>query len=325
MSSNLFGATVPAQVSLSDGVSLNLGTRFTPSVDGTITHGRYYMPTTNSGVAHQIAVYRVSTQALLGSASFPAVPVFNAWNTVAFASPIPVSAGVEYIVVCFCPSHYVHTAAYGWPFTSGDLTASATNGWFEVNPAPTYPSTASPGAGSYFADVIFEPAGGGGTTSVTSTVDLRWAVRNRITKTLDLRWVVQSDAAPVSTVSRRATGSLAEWRTQCRLTKAFIAAAPSDIILLRRTRTPDGAGGTEVGSPVPVETQRMRLLPQEDGATARTTADGESATPEYMLMAEHDCDMARFDEFTMDGRRYQVVYIDDRHYEVKGEVIYLGN
>jgi hypothetical protein len=35
--------------------------------------------------------------------------------------------------------------------------------------------------------------------------------------------------------------------------------------------------------------------------------------------------MQRFDEFTLDGVRYQVVYIDDRKYELKGEVIRLGN
>lgn len=116
----------------------------------------------------------------------------------------------------------------------------------------------------------------------------------------------------------------AELKVQTRLSAAFIDADARTVVLQRRTRTSDGAGGTSVGEPVAQFPQRMRLLPQEDGATARANADGESATPEYMLMGLPDCNMQRFDEFTLDGIRYQVVYIDNRQYEVKGEVIRLG-
>lgn len=117
----------------------------------------------------------------------------------------------------------------------------------------------------------------------------------------------------------------AELKAQRRISVEFIEADAQDIALLRSSRTPDGAGGTEVGSPVSQDPQRFRLLPQEDGATARTTADGESATPEYMLMGRWDANMARFDEFVIGARRYQIVYIDDRQYELKGEVVYLGS
>jgi hypothetical protein len=117
----------------------------------------------------------------------------------------------------------------------------------------------------------------------------------------------------------------AELKAQTRLSAYFIEADGRNVVLQRRTRTSDGAGGKIVGEPVPLFPQRMRLIPQEDGATARTTAEGETATPEYMLMALPDADMARFDEFTLDGVRYQIVYVDNRQYEVKGEVIRLGN
>jgi hypothetical protein len=117
----------------------------------------------------------------------------------------------------------------------------------------------------------------------------------------------------------------AELRVQKRISTAFIEADGRSVVLQRRTRTPDGAGGTLVGDPVDQAAQLCRLLPQEDGATARTTAEGETATPEYMLMASAGANMERFDEFTLDGRRYQIVYIDDRQYEVKGEAVYLGD
>lgn len=116
-----------------------------------------------------------------------------------------------------------------------------------------------------------------------------------------------------------------ELAAQTRITEAFIAADGIWVSLQRPTRTPDGAGGVEVGTPVSIAPQYLRLLPQEDGATARTTAEGETATPEYMLMCPPGANVARFDEFQIGVRRYQIVYIDNRQYEVKAEVIYLGD
>lgn len=117
----------------------------------------------------------------------------------------------------------------------------------------------------------------------------------------------------------------AELAVQRRNTRAFIAADAVEVELSRATRTPDGAGGFETGTPTLLAPQRFRLLPQEDGATARTTAEGETATPEYILMGDADVDVARWDTFTLAGRRYQVLYIDNRQYEIKAEVIYLGD
>lgn len=116
-----------------------------------------------------------------------------------------------------------------------------------------------------------------------------------------------------------------ELQVQRKISNVFIEADGQTIALLRRPRGADGAGGVLVGAAEPLPAQRFRLLPQEDGATARTTAEGETATPEYMLMGPWDADMARFDEFMIGSTRYQIVYIDDRQYEIKGEVIRLGD
>lgn len=117
----------------------------------------------------------------------------------------------------------------------------------------------------------------------------------------------------------------AELAIQRKQTCAFIAADPILVELRRATRTPDGAGGFQVGEPVSLSPQVFRMLPQEDGATARTTAEGETATPEYMLMGDSDVNVERFDEFQIGLRRFQIVYIDNRQYEIKAEVIYLGD
>lgn len=116
-----------------------------------------------------------------------------------------------------------------------------------------------------------------------------------------------------------------ELRAQQRITDAFAKADEISLSLVRATKVPDGAGGSVKGAPETLPPQPFRLLPQEDGATARTTADGESATPEYVLLGRTGVNMARFDEFTIGERRYQIIYIDDRKYEVKGEAIYLGD
>jgi hypothetical protein len=115
-----------------------------------------------------------------------------------------------------------------------------------------------------------------------------------------------------------------ELKVQRKISAAFIAADPVIVILERHNRIGDGAGGFRSVT-VPQPPQRFRLIPQEDGATARVTAEGETATPEFMLMGEYDCNMQRFDEFELNSTRFQVVYIDNRQYEIKGEVIRLGN
>lgn len=116
-----------------------------------------------------------------------------------------------------------------------------------------------------------------------------------------------------------------ELQAQRRLSAYFIEADGILVALQRQPRTADGAGGTSVGDAVPLAAQAFRLLPQEDGATARTTSEGETATPQFMLMGAYDCDMARFDLFTLDdGRRFEIVYIDNRQYEIKGEAVFLG-
>lgn len=118
----------------------------------------------------------------------------------------------------------------------------------------------------------------------------------------------------------------AELAIQRRLTAAFIGADRISVVLVRTPRVDDGAGGVSSGTPVPLPPQWMRLIPlREVGSTKRETADGEQVTPTYALLGSHTADMQRWDEFTHGGRRYQVVFVqENRQYEIKGEVAYLG-
>ena len=116
-----------------------------------------------------------------------------------------------------------------------------------------------------------------------------------------------------------------ELEVQRQLTEEFIAADSVQIALERSVRTPDGAGGYATADPVPLAEQQFRLIPQQDGATERLTADGKAVNPAYVLMGSYTADLQRWDEFELAGIRYQVVFINqNRQYEVKGEVAYLG-
>lgn len=117
----------------------------------------------------------------------------------------------------------------------------------------------------------------------------------------------------------------AELAIQRRLTKAFIEADVLPVVLRRSTVTSDGAGGSVQGDPQDLQPQRMRLIPLGDGAKERFTANGEEVRPSYKLLGRYDADMERGDEFTLNGNRYEIVFVtENRQYEVKGEVAYRG-
>jgi hypothetical protein len=118
----------------------------------------------------------------------------------------------------------------------------------------------------------------------------------------------------------------AELAIQRKLTDWFIRADEQQIALIRKTKVPNGAGGyREVATTL--APQGFRLIPLQDstGESSRTTADGKQVTPSYMLQGRHDCNMQRYDQFILDGKRYEVFFIiENRQYQVKGEVAYLG-
>lgn len=115
-----------------------------------------------------------------------------------------------------------------------------------------------------------------------------------------------------------------ELKIQRNLTALFIAADRIELTLNRRVSIEDGAGGHELIWQ-PLLPQTVRMNPLQDRVGERVTADGVQVAPSYMLIGGYDLDLQRFDRFTIDGRRYEVVFIqENRQYEVKGEVAYIG-
>ena len=120
--------------------------------------------------------------------------------------------------------------------------------------------------------------------------------------------------------------SPSELRMQRSLTKMFIEADKEDIVLEPFSREANGSGGFRLVSQPPLAPQVMRLIPLSNTAFERNTLDGKAVTPNFMLMGEWDCEMARGNRFTLDGKRYEVVHVQEkRDYQTKGETVYLGD
>lgn len=116
-----------------------------------------------------------------------------------------------------------------------------------------------------------------------------------------------------------------ELNLQRKQTLAFIKADYARIVLYRSEWVSDGEGGVTPQAPEPLAAQTMRMIPRQDTSTQISTADGEMVTPQYVLLGRWDADIQRWDEFTLDDNRYQVVSVaENRQYETKAEVYYLG-
>lgn len=95
-------------------------------------------------------------------------------------------------------------------------------------------------------------------------------------------------------------------------TQAFIDENSDDIVIIRRTKQDDGAGGYTWSAPVDLPPQRMRKVGQgRIGAlTQRTTEDGRVLLPSAVLVALPDADVQRFDHFTLGDVDHEVLWVN---------------
>ncbi len=160
MSESIF-STTPSNNDVAGGSPITLGTVWTPSVNGTVTNLRQYLPANNAvgAVGVLYSWTSNSTGVELGRQAYTGL-VDDAWNTTpALASPIAVTAGSFYVAATYFPNgHYVVTpAGLASAVISGHLTAVAdgvkTNGKFHDG-ADAYPGDTF-NSNCYFADVVF--------------------------------------------------------------------------------------------------------------------------------------------------------------------------
>jgi hypothetical protein len=156
----IFGSDAPAHPSDPDTANVELGTRFTAAVNGSVSEVRFFKGTGNTGT-HIGRLYGPSG-AVLGSVTFTGESA-SGWQHAALATPVPVTAGTIYTVSYTAPvGRYAGDNNYSFPKVTGQLTALS--GVYKYGGG--FP-TATWQASNYFVDVAFVPAATtpGGTTT----------------------------------------------------------------------------------------------------------------------------------------------------------------
>lgn len=151
---SLFSNQTPTEVSSSDNAAVELGTVWTPGVDGTVTGVRFYKGTGNGGT-HTGSLWSMSGQRLATVTFAGETP--TGWQTASFSSPVQVTADTSYIVSYFAPQgHYSDTPGFfNSTLTNGDLSApSGQNGRYLYGAAGGFPLYTF-NSTSYFVDVVF--------------------------------------------------------------------------------------------------------------------------------------------------------------------------
>ena len=126
--------------------------QFSSSVSGFVTGVRFYKGGTANGGTHVGRLWS-SSGSLLATATF-SDETSSGWQTVTFASPVAVTAGMTYVASYFAPQggYSYNSAFFASPFVNSPLTASqgvyryGTGGVF---PTSTYNNT------NYWVDVVF--------------------------------------------------------------------------------------------------------------------------------------------------------------------------
>ncbi len=192
MPQSLLTSQTPVVGNASDGTpGITTATTLQFAEDGTITHVRFWCPTSTGGTWTG-AVWEITAGDtggagagnLLGSAVFAGTPTPDAFNQIALSPPVAVEAGKAYRVgIHNNQGRYVATVSFFvTPLVVGDITAEANNatigalgpirqGSFKINASLAYPQDGTNGA-LYFADVVYVPESEGGGDDVEGVASL---------------------------------------------------------------------------------------------------------------------------------------------------------
>jgi hypothetical protein len=202
MPQSLFTSQTPAAPDNADGSdAYSMGTYFTPAVDGTVTHIRWFYPLTGQpgAVAPKANLFRTSDSAKLQVADsvMPSPGTPGAWNEIELDAPITVVGGTQYCATIWTPLRYVATSggASPWPLTNGDLSAPASAGRFTSGASGNvdFPATVF-NNGCYFVDVVFVGDDEVEPIPVEKSWELPWSVLGAESKAWQLEWNVRAAA-----------------------------------------------------------------------------------------------------------------------------------
>ncbi|WP_053739507.1 DUF4082 domain-containing protein [Nocardia sp. NRRL S-836] len=158
---SLFAASdVPAVVNSTDAGPVELGVKFrTTSATASATGIRFYKGSLNTGT-HVAHLWNAATQQLLATATFSGETA-SGWQTVTFASPVPLSPNTTYIAAYHAPVRYSVTNGYFaadrvvGPLSAPSSANAGGNGVFTYGPAGSFP-VSSFDATNYWVDVVVQ-------------------------------------------------------------------------------------------------------------------------------------------------------------------------
>lgn len=109
---------------------------------------------------------------------------------------------------------------------------------------------------------------------------------------------------------------------QRRMTREFIASAPTEIVLIPTVSTVLPSGGKSSVDGTPRAAQNFKLIPMTFDQRPTITVDGVDRVISYTLLGEYDAAMAVWDHWTGDdGSVYTIVAFAPGHeYEKKALV-----
>ena len=154
----IWGTNPPANTNVdTDTTSVELGTVFTPKVDGSATGVRFYKTAENTGT--HVGNLWTSRGQRLASVTFREETA-QGWQQATFSSPVQLKAGSQYVVSYFAPrGRYIATTNYyGATLATTPITIPSSNsGVYAYGSSSKFPSS-SWRSSQYWTDLMFQPS-----------------------------------------------------------------------------------------------------------------------------------------------------------------------
>ena len=156
-------STTPTTPQASDPNAVELGVKFTTSINGFITGVRFYKGTGNTGT--HVGNLWSAGGALLARATFSAETA-SGWQQVNFASPVPVNANTVYVASYYAPNgryaadpnFFATSGVSNGPVNLLSNGAAGGNGVYNYSSTTTFPSSTY-NATNYWVDLVFSATG----------------------------------------------------------------------------------------------------------------------------------------------------------------------
>ncbi|HEY8166430.1 MAG TPA: DUF4082 domain-containing protein, partial [Gemmatimonadaceae bacterium] len=140
---------------------VNLGLKFHSDVDGYIKAVRFYKHPGNTGTHTGYLWSLTDTTTPLGTVTFSGETA-SGWQEAAFSSPIPITAGTDYIASYYAPNRawphnldFFHTLGVDSP-PLHVIGGFGNNGVFAYGDAGLFPADSPGHPSNYLVDVVFE-------------------------------------------------------------------------------------------------------------------------------------------------------------------------